>query len=105
MSSIPLEKNIVTQIVRSLKASGVIWCIKTHGGAFQGAGLPDILAIAPKTGRLVGIEVKRPKIGKLTALQKSQLEKIESAGGVAGVATCVDEALALLKKGNRGGEA
>ncbi len=100
MSNMPLEKTIVAQIMRALKVHGVGWCIKTHGGAFQGAGLPDILAIAPATGRLVGIEVKRPVVGKLTELQKAQLAKIEAAGGVAGVATTVDEALTLLMRGN-----
>ncbi|MDL2207052.1 VRR-NUC domain-containing protein, partial [Eubacteriales bacterium OttesenSCG-928-N13] len=67
---------------------------------FQGAGLPDILAIAPVSGRLVGIEVKRPKVGRLTELQKSQLARIEAAGGVAGVATSVEEALSILQRGN-----
>lgn len=100
MSNPPLEKVIVGQIVRALKAQGVMWCIKTHGGAFQGSGLPDILAIAPATGRLLGIEVKRPKLGKLTALQQAQLTKIEAAGGVAGVATSAKEALAILQKAN-----
>ena len=100
MKNIPLERIVVAKIIRALKAHGVSWCIKTHGGTFQGAGLPDILAIAPQTGRLLGIEVKRPHIGKLTALQQNQLDKIMSAGGVAGVATCADEALALLAKAN-----
>lgn len=101
MSNIPLERTIVAQIVAALKRAGVGWCIKTHGGAFQGAGLPDILAIAPATGRLVGIEVKRHKLGKLTELQKSQLARIEAAGGVAGVATSADEALSILQRGNQ----
>lgn len=102
MKNIPLEKTIVAQIVRALKKNGVSWCIKTHGGAFQGAGLPDILAIAPITGCLLAIEVKRPKIGRLTDLQKAQLVKIRAAGGVAGVATSVMEALDLLNEANGG---
>ena len=96
----PLEKTIVQQIVKALNAQGVSWCIKTHGGPFQAAGIPDILCIAPVTGRLLGIEVKRPKVGRLTALQASQIAKINGAGGVAGVATGVDEALELLKTAN-----
>ena len=98
---IPLEKTIVARIVTALKAAGAGWVIKTHGGAFQCAGLPDILCVAPKSGRLVGIEVKRPKIGRLTDLQKAQLAKINLAGGVAGVAYGAEDALALLNTGNQ----
>ena len=97
----PLEKTIVQQIVKALKEQGVSWCIKTHGGPFQAAGIPDILAIAPMTGRLLGIEVKRPRVGRLTALQAAQIEKINGSGGVAGVATSVDEAISLLREANR----
>lgn len=95
---IPLEKNIVSQIVRALSGAGVTWIIKTHGSPYQCSGIPDLLAIAPKTGRLVGIEVKRPKVGKPTELQLKQIEKINAAGGVAGIATCVEEALALVQR-------
>lgn len=98
--NIPLEKTIVTAIVKALKAHGVKWCLKTHGGQYQSAGIPDILTIAPDTGRLIGIEVKRPKIGRLTELQAAQLRRIEEAGGVAGVATDVDSALELLQRAN-----
>lgn len=100
MSTAPLEKTIVAQIVRALKDEGVTWLVKTHGGPFQAAGIPDILAIAPGSGRLLGVEVKRPRVGRLTALQAAQMEKINGAGGVAGVATSAHEALALLKQAN-----
>lgn len=98
MSKIPFEKHIVAAIVKALKAHGVTWIMKTHGGPYQAAGIPDILAITPRSGRLLAIEVKRPKVGRLTALQAAQIEKINGAGGVAGVATTVDEALALLDR-------
>ena len=96
----PLEKTIVAAIVKALKAAGVTWLIKTHGGPFQGSGLPDILAIAPATGRLVGIEVKRPRVGRLTALQAAQIERINQAGGVAGVAYGTADALNLFGLAN-----
>lgn len=94
---IPLEKAIVNQIVHALKAAGVIWIIKTHGSPYQRAGVPDLLAIAPKSGRLVGIEVKRPKVGRATELQLKQIDAINRAGGVAGIATCAEEALRLIE--------
>ena len=95
----PLERVIVARIVKALKKYGVTWLIKTHGGPFQTTGIPDILCIAPGTGRFVGIEVKRPRgYGKATELQLKQIEKINSAGGVAGIATCEEEAIALVRK-------
>lgn len=95
---IPLEKAIVSQIVRALSSAGVTWVMKTHGSAYQRSGIPDLLAIAPKTGRLVGIEVKRPRLGKATELQLRQIDRINAAGGVAGIATCAEEALALVRR-------
>lgn len=98
----PLEKTVVNKIRDALKAAGVKWIMKTHGSPYQQSGVPDLLCIAPKTGRLVGIEVKRPHgTWKVTELQKHQIELIREAGGVAGVATCVEEALALLEEGEK----
>ena len=93
----PLEKTIVAAIMRALKARGVRWMLKTHGGPYQASGLPDIIAIAPGTGRFLGIEVKRPG-GRVTDLQKATLARINEAGGVAGVAYCTEDALALLMR-------
>lgn len=38
-------------------------------------------------GRFIAIEVKRTKGGKLTAIQARYLKKVESAGGIAIIAT------------------
>ena len=94
-----LEKHIVAAIHTELTKRG-IFHHKIHGGPYQGAGLPDIIAIAPVTGRFVGIEVKRPKTGILTELQRRTLEKIREAGGVAGVACTVSEAVRLVEEGS-----
>ncbi len=100
--TIPLEKSIVSDIVRALKAAGVKWVIKTHGGPYQRTGIPDIILIAPRTGRFVGIEVKRPKLGVLSDLQAAQIDKINRSGGVAGVAYGREDALEILKQAERG---
>lgn len=95
----PLEKAIVNKIRDALKAKGVKWIMKTHGSPYQQSGIPDLLCIAPRTGRFVGIEVKRPNgTWKVTELQKKQIDLIREAGGVAGVATSVEEALFLLNE-------
>ena len=97
----PLERAIVARIVKALKANGVGWVFKTHGGAFQQSGIPELLCIAPRTGRLVAIEVKRPGLGRLTELQAATIRRIEQAGGVAGVAYGTEDALRLLEAANR----
>lgn len=97
----PLERIIVTRIVKALKAHGVTWIVKTHGGPFQSAGIPDILCVAPNSGRLCAIEVKRPDgYGKVTELQNRQIAALNETGAVAGIATCEGEALALLSCAN-----
>lgn len=90
-AKIPLEKTIVAQIMKRLQALGCGFVYKTHGSAYQKTGLPDIVAIC-HSGRFVGLEVKRPKIGRLTALQARTLNDINRAGGYACVVTSADEA-------------
>ena len=53
-----VEKVIVNKMILEIKKAGVPFVIKTHGGIYQVAGLPDIIAIAPG-GRFLGIEAKR----------------------------------------------
>lgn len=87
-----LEKAIVGMIIETLRSRGA-WCVKIHGGAYQSAGLPDIIGC--HEGRFFALEVKRP--GKhLTPLQALTLSRIASAGGIAARVTGVDEALAAL---------
>lgn len=103
--AIPLEATIVSAIIKALKAQGVIFILKTHGGAYQMAGLPDLILIAPRVGRFVGIEVKRPVLGVTSELQKAILRKINRAGGYGCVAYCVEEALEFLRKADAGEQA
>ena len=102
--AIPMEKNIVNDIVRALKGAGVKWIWKTHGGPYQRTGLPDIIFIAPRTGRFVGVEVKRPKLGVLSDLQAAQIRKINRGGGVAGVAYNREDALRILHQADGRGQ-
>lgn len=93
-NSIPLESKITKDIMTWLKGSGY-YAVKIHGAAYQTAGLPDIVAIDGK-GRLVGLEVKRPVIGKVTELQKRTLEEINLHGGYAVVVRSVEDAKAAM---------
>ncbi len=98
---IPLEKVIVGQIMTWLKDAGYKFIYKTHGSAYQVAGLPDIVVI-DKNGRFVGLECKRPAVGRLTMLQASVLNKIADSGGYAAVVTGVEETKAALEASEAG---
>ena len=91
---IPLEREITNKIMEWLKKAGY-WAVKIHGAAYQTSGLPDIVAIDRK-GRLVGLEVKRPAIGKVTELQKRTLENINLGGGYAVVVRSLADAQAAM---------
>jgi len=93
------EARIAAAIISSLRALGPrCWCFKVHGGPMQAAGIPDIVGVLG--GRFFAIEVKVPG-NRATRLQSLTLSRIEAAGGIAGVATSVDEALALIEGGAR----
>lgn len=81
------EKSIENQIKKWLDSNGY-WWMKVHGDMFQKAGVPDIIACI--NGKFVGIEVKRPG-GRVSELQKHQIEQIQQSGGVAFVAYSLDE--------------
>lgn len=82
------EKKVENAIKRYLDSLGA-YHVKIHGSAYMPAGTPDILACV--NGKFVGIEVKRPKGGVVSKLQELKIKQIRNAGGVAFVATSVDE--------------
>ncbi|MGF7142811.1 Holliday junction resolvase [Anaerotaenia torta] len=88
-----LEKNIVAAILRHLKARPRCFVWKTHGGIYGTSGLPDVIACVD--GRFAAFEVKQPG-GKLTALQEATIRKIHAAGGLACMATSVEDVKAAL---------
>ncbi len=89
------EKAITKKIMGRLNELG-FWTLKIHGGAYQMAGLPDILAI--KEGKAYWIEVKRPG-GKPTALQLKRLRDLKEAGCGTGIATTIEEAENIIDRG------
>lgn len=87
-----LEAPIVKKIAKELKKQGW-WGFKTHGGADQIRGLPDLVGCYH--GYFLAMEVKKP--GKdATPLQAFTIQQIRLAGGIAGVVHSVEEALDLL---------
>lgn len=85
-----VEKQIERSIIDYLESLENNWVFKVHGGSqFQRAGVPDVIACI--NGRFIAVEVKRPKGGIISPLQKANINLINMAGGVALVATSVDE--------------
>jgi Holliday junction resolvase len=87
------EKQIENKIKRLLADRGAYY-FKHFGCKFSKAGVPDLVCCL--NGRFIGIEVKRPD-GKLSEIQKINLEQIERAGGIALVARSVEEVQSALE--------
>lgn len=66
-------------------------------------GSADLIGIHKATGRLLAVEVKTAK-GRPTKEQTAFLHAVANAGGIAGIARSVEEALALLPHNNHGEE-
>ena len=115
------ETRAVAKILKALRFRGA-YVEKIHGGAYQAAGIPDLLGMDERGG--FGIEVKDPaKItadftasereaiaglrsdgilcgtaGGCTPLQASHIRRILKSGNRAGVATSVAEAIEILEE-------
>lgn len=90
-----LEKQVENQIKKWLEQNNH-WYFKVHGGPFQKVGVPDIVACIK--GKFVAIEVKRSNGGIVSELQKAQMQKIKTCGGVVGVAHSIEEFLQILNE-------
>lgn len=100
----PLEKVVLAEILRSLRRDprvGFVW--RQSSGTFREGeryiqagpkGMPDICGVL-LGGKSLFIEVKRPG-GKLEPHQDQRLGHFRAIGAIAGMATSVAEALALL---------
>lgn len=95
--TIKKESAIEKSIQKYLDSIGA-YHIKNHGSIFSRAGTPDITACI--NGTFVGIEVKRPHVGRVSALQRAHIKLIQRAGGVAFVACSIEETKENLKKFN-----
>lgn len=73
------EKAYETKIKNYLKSRGIYY-FKMYGCAATKAGVPDLICCI--NGRFVGIEVKAEK-GRVSPLQKINIEQIQSCGGIA----------------------
>jgi hypothetical protein len=99
------ESQLVGLITKAIKLNYPgAWIMKVHGSQFQTPGIPDLLVCIQ--GFMVGIEVKHQKRAeseeharsRTTPAQRIQIQKIIDAGGMAGVALSVEEALDLISR-------
>lgn len=107
----PLEADSLREVMQALKTHNLVaWCERQNTGAakvggrfikFGWKGCSDILGQL-KDGRLLAVECKRLKGGKLTDEQIFFLERVRQHGGVSFVATSLHDVLENLG-GNHGG--
>lgn len=110
----PLEKHVEIQVRVALAAAGVM--VMKHEvlachecGARPnrrqglGIGVSDLVCVVPPHGRFLGIEMKRPGYtpSDVREAQTRWLGVVRRFGGVTGVASSVDEAMALVAQARR----
>ena len=90
-------------LVKTGALEGYVW--KDAAGLYQSAGFPDVSIITG--GKYFGFEVKRPLLGKPSALQLKTIEAIRSGGGIVEVVSYVSEVERILREHGalKGGEA
>lgn len=92
------EGDLVVDIKIALEREYPGFYFKTHGGAYQKVGLPDIIGC--HKGRMIGIEVKLPgKEDTLTKIQKNTIEKLSRCGAISFMTTSVEGALKGVEDG------
>lgn len=73
------EAEIVRRMLAVLNSIDGVYAIRTHGGAFQQKGTPDVLGCAH--GYFFAIEAKRSAREKPSKAQQYNLKKFREAGG------------------------
>ena len=99
-----LERDVVAAIRKYLTSlGGDIFFWKEHGGPYGTSGIPDIICCYK--GRFLGLEAKLPG-GKLTALQRRALDRINAAGGIGRRVESADDVKAVIAQADleRNGE-
>ena len=87
------EKAVEQAIMRALRSRGAV-VVKSHGSAYSGSGVPDLIGVLPG-GRALALEVKRPGGGAATPLQLRMIWSWAEAGAAAGVVRSVAEAMTI----------
>lgn len=104
-----LEADSVREVMQALRSHSLVaWVERQNTGAmkvgsrfikFGWRGCSDLLGQL-KDGRLLAVECKRPKGGKITPEQVHFLDMVNDHGGVAFVATSLHDVINNLGRGN-----
>ena len=82
MTTSKLEGGLQKECLRWAKSLPEVWVLKVVGSATQASGVPDIIMCI--NGHFVAVELKRPDgKGRVSDIQKAQIERIQRAGGAA----------------------
>lgn len=90
------ERDLLAQVKDYLKIKGVFF-FRIHQSLGSTPGLPDIIAVQPGTGRLIGLELKSDR-GKLSYEQIAFQQAAEKAGALAGTVRCIEDVDYLLAR-------
>jgi hypothetical protein len=85
---------VVRGIAKQYPAS---WVFKVVGSPYQMAGVPDLLVCIQ--GQLFPGESMAHALDRTTPQQRTQIARINRAGGIAGTVTTVKDALDLIGRG------
>jgi len=106
----PLEADSLREVMQALRSHKLVaWVERQNTGAakvggrfikFGWRGCSDLLGQL-KDGRLLAVECKRPKGGKLSSDQLNFLDIVRNHGGVAFVATNLHDVLNNLERENQ----
>ena len=91
MNEVSITRATIRRLLREFPG---VYVRKIAGGPYQASGVPDLLVCYK--GMFVGIEMKQPG-RRPSRIQEVELGRIQSAGGVAGVATSTAEAVELVR--------
>jgi hypothetical protein len=89
----------VERVERTNTGAGQLWQNGKPGRfvRFGFRGQPDLTGIST-SGKVIAIEVKRPSTrNHLRKEQQEYLDQVRLVGGLAGVATCVEDAFAIVE--------
>lgn len=88
------EAELVKKMVKALRKLPKTEASKIHGDPYQERGIPDIVGCCK--GHAFVIEAKRPgKEKNLSAYQALKLKRYKASGCRTGVATTIEQALAI----------
>ena len=81
-------------ITDALDLRGWLWSHNSDSRRSYGAGLPDLIAVDPRSGRLLFVEVKGPKT-RVRPEQQQWIDALALGGADARIVRGADEAHAL----------